>query len=64
MDENKNENKLKKYLDIFRGMDYIKNMKTLNTIDKLIPYLFASVFALAMFNLFLAFAEYVGRNGL
>jgi len=27
MDENKNENKLKKYLDIFRGMDYIKNMK-------------------------------------
>lgn len=39
-------------------------MKTLNTIEKLIPYLFASVFALAMFNLFMAFADYVGRNGL
>ena len=39
-------------------------MKTLNAIEKLIPYLFASVFALAMFNLFFEFAEYVGRNGL
>jgi hypothetical protein len=36
----------------------------MQTIEKLIPYLFASVFALAMLNLFLAFAEYVGRNGL
>jgi hypothetical protein len=36
----------------------------MQTIEKLIPYLFASVFALAMFNLFLEFAEYVGRNGL
>jgi hypothetical protein len=42
----------------------IKTMKAINTIDKLTPYLFASVFALAMFNLFLEFAEYVGRNGL
>ena len=39
-------------------------MKILNTLDQLIPYLFASVFALAMFNLFLELAEYVGRNGL
>jgi hypothetical protein len=39
-------------------------MKVINTIEKLIPYLFACVFALAMFNLFLEFAEYVGRNGL
>lgn len=39
-------------------------MKAINTIDKLIPYLFASVSALAMFNLFMAFADYVGRNGL
>jgi hypothetical protein len=27
MDENKNEKKIEKYLDIFRGMDYIKTMK-------------------------------------
>ena len=39
-------------------------MKVINTIDKLIPYLFACVFALAMFNLFLAFAEYVELRGL
>jgi hypothetical protein len=39
-------------------------MKAINTIEKLIPYLFASVFALAMFNLFFAFAEYVERHGL
>jgi hypothetical protein len=39
-------------------------MKILNTLDQLIPYLFASVFALAMFNLFFAFAEYVERHGL
>jgi hypothetical protein len=39
-------------------------MKTINTIDKLIPYLVGSVFILAMFNLFLAFAGYVERHGL
>ena len=39
-------------------------MKAINTIDKLIPYILFSVFALSMLNLFLAFAEYVGRNGL
>ena len=39
-------------------------MKTLNILDQLIPYLFASVFTIAMFNLFLAFAEYVERHGL
>jgi hypothetical protein len=39
-------------------------MKTLNIIDKLIPYILGSVFILSMLNLFLAFAEYVGRNGL
>jgi hypothetical protein len=39
-------------------------MKTLNTIDKLIPYIFFSAFAIAMFNLFLEFAEYVERHGL
>jgi hypothetical protein len=39
-------------------------MKTLNTIDKLIPYILFSVFALSMFNLFLAFAGYVERHGL
>jgi len=36
----------------------------MQTIEKLIPYLFASVFALAMFNLFLAFSKYVERHGL
>jgi hypothetical protein len=39
-------------------------MKTLNILDQLIPYIFFSAFAIAMFNLFLEFAEYVGRNGL
>jgi hypothetical protein len=39
-------------------------MKAINTINQLIPYILFSVFILAMFNLFLAFAEYVGRNGL
>jgi hypothetical protein len=39
-------------------------MKILNALDQLLPYLFAAVFALAMFNLFFEFAEYVGRNGL
>ena len=39
-------------------------MKTLNTLDQLIPYILGSIFTIAMFNLFLAFAEYVGRNGL
>ena len=36
----------------------------MQTIDKLIPYIITSVFILAMFNLFMAFADYVGRNGL
>jgi len=39
-------------------------MKTLNAIDKLIPYILFSVFALAMFNLFFAFSKYVERHGL
>jgi hypothetical protein len=36
----------------------------MQTIDKLIPYILGSVFILSMLNLFLAFAEYVGRHGL
>ncbi len=36
----------------------------MQTIDKLIPYILFSVFILSMFNLFLAFAEYVERHGL
>lgn len=39
-------------------------MKAINTIDKLIPYIFTSIFTLAMFNLFLAFSKYVERHGL
>jgi hypothetical protein len=39
-------------------------MKTINTIDKLIPYILFSVFALSMLNLFLAFSKYVERHGL
>jgi hypothetical protein len=36
----------------------------MQTIEKLFPYLFASVFTLAMFSLFMEFAKYVERNGL
>ena len=36
----------------------------MQTIDKLIPYIFTSIFILAMFNLFMAFAGYVERHGL
>jgi len=39
-------------------------MKAINTINQLFPYIFTSIFILAMFNLFMAFADYVGRNGL
>jgi len=39
-------------------------MKTINTIDKLIPYIIGYIFIITMFNLFIAFAEYVERHGL
>ena len=39
-------------------------MKVINTIDKLIPYIIGYIFILSMFNLFMAFAGYVERNGL
>ena len=64
MGKNKNQNKLKKYLDKIEEIDYIKNMKAIKAIDQLIPYIITSVFIIAMFNLFMAFAGYVERNGL
>ena len=39
-------------------------MKIINTINQLFPYIFTSIFILAMLNLFLAFAGYVERHGL
>jgi hypothetical protein len=39
-------------------------MKAINTINQLFPYIIGSVFIIAMFNLFMAFAGYVERNGL
>jgi len=39
-------------------------MKAINTINQLFPYIIGSVFILAMFNLFVAFAGYVERHGL
>ena len=42
----------------------IKTMKAINTINQLFPYIFTSIFILAMLNLFLAFAGYVERHGL